>query len=123
MLIILLGLSAVSALAQPASKLFKLRSSNAVSMAEAQGTCQRVVDMIASFAPALGGTIPFSTPGNMLITFPKDKRTIRLTTQPKQDHCIATLTCGNTEGGGAEALCQDIERLVQDQRGKYGSQR
>jgi len=123
MVVSLLVLSAVSAFAQPVPEYFKLRSSTAQSMAELQGICQPVADTIASFATELGGTNVSAMPGHVRITFPKDKRFIELSTQPKQTHCTAYLTCQNPEGGGAEALCQQIERLVQDLQRKSQSQR
>src|SRR5215475_9150494 len=109
MIVSLFVLSPVSALAQPATEFFHLRSSTAQSVAEVQGTCQPVAETIASFAKALGGTSATMMPGHVRITFPKDKRAVTLMTQPKQTHCTANLTCENPEGGGAEALCQQIE--------------
>ena len=116
MMVSLLGLSAGWALAQPAPEYFKLIRSSAESVLKVDGVCQQVVEMIAFLAPELGGTPPnVNVPlGIVHITFPKDKRTITLNTIPQQSQCTANLKCNNPEGGGAEALCQQVERLVQD---------
>ena len=114
MIVSLLSLSVVSALAQSAPEFFKLQYSTVRGGMTVPGTCQEVVDLIAGFAPALGGTKVPGTLGSVQITFPNDKSTIILRTQPQQAQCTATLTCENPQGGGAEALCQQIEGMIQD---------
>ena len=120
----LLGLSTVSALAQPApEEYFKLRSSSAQSEMEVPGTCKPVVDTIARFAPALGDTNASVRPDSVHITFLNEKRTITLRTYSQPATCTAKLTCDNPAGGGAEWMCREIERMVQDHQRKSPPQR
>jgi hypothetical protein len=129
MMVSLLGLSAVSALAQPAPEFFKLRSSTAQSEVTSPGTCQPILDTIASFAPDFDGKVESGGLSGLTLRLSQPNRaswerpTLVLRTQSRPAECIATLICTNPKGGGAEGLCQKVESLMQDRLRKPQSQR